>query len=581
MIRFEQQAGPSPHKGESGMLDRRTVVKTGLAASVAAGLARPARASVGTAQRFTHGVASGDPLTDRVILWTRYVPPAANEARLEWEVAEDEGFTTIRRRGVAAAQPARDFTVKVDADGLVPGKRYHFRFRDADGHFSPTGLTRTMPAGRAERLKFAVLSCANLPFGYFNAYAHCAAQDDIDLALHLGDYIYEVPRGIYPTAAEAMAGRLIEPAHEAVALADYRARYASYRSDADLQELHRVKPMIAVWDDHEICNGTWRDGADHHQPATEGTWSDRWRTAYRAFCEWMPVREQAEGIIYRRFDWGDLASLIMLDARFIGRDQPLDYEAALAGVDRSDSDAVAAALQRFAARQLSDPKRSILGQTQEDWLRGQLADSSKRHIPWQILGQQVLFGAMRLPSALAGHARPGLSQRLADRVALRSLVGGHGLPANLESWAGYPAARSRLLADLMAHADNAIILTGDTHNSWAFELPGGPEGRPAAVELGCASVTSPGLETSFRDPAAAASLLLSANPELRWCDIGPRGYLTVDLAPEEAKAEWKMLATTREKNLALAGTAVARLEATRGAGTAKLLFSEMVSGAMP
>lgn len=552
------------------MFDRRSVLRTGLVAGVGVGLAGPAYAD--GEGRFTHGVASGDPLANRVIIWTRYVPRKGRNASLAWEVATDSGFKTIARSGSVQVRADRDFTVKVDVDGLEPGRRYAFRFVDDKGMHSPIGETQTMAAGVAEKLKVAVFSCANLPFGYFNAYAHCAARDDIDLVLHLGDYIYEVPRGVYPSPNENVGNRLIEPAGETITLADYRARYASYRFDPDLQELHRRKPMIAVWDDHELANNAWRDGADAHQPETEGTWDARWKAAYRAFCEWMPVREQAEGIIYRRFDWGNLASIIMLDTRFAGRDKQLDYRAALDGVDRGDSEAVKSALKRFEAEKLRRPDMSMLGRAQEDWLAKQLADSKAKKMPWQVLGQQVQAGWFCMPPKLPDYTRKDMAAGALGWIRTGSLVGGYGLPANLDAWAGYPAARERLIQTMLTNANNAVILAGDTHSGWAFELAGGPDGRPAAVEFGCTSVTSPGMERYFDDFATAERVLVEGNSELKWCSIGPRGYTTVTFSPEEAVAEWLLLETVKEKSVAVAGTVSTRLAATDTPGTGHLRF---------
>jgi len=555
------------------MFDRRSLLKAGLVGGVGLPVAAGTAGAAGTQGRFTHGVASGDPLARQVILWTRYVPAAEEIATLGWEVATDEGFKTIVRSGTVKVRPDRDFTAKVDVDGLAPGKRYAYRFRDAAGLISPVGETLTMPEGRSERLRLGVFSCANLPFGYFNAYGHCAARDDIDLVVHLGDYIYETPRGVYPSAQEAVGGRIIEPGNETVTLADYRARYASYRADLDVAELHRRKPMIAVWDDHEFTNNAWRDGADNHQPETEGAWPERWRAAYRAFCEWMPIREQAEGVIYRRFDWGNLASLIMLDTRFIGRDKQLDYRPVLQGVDISDKTALAEALRRFEQEQLRDPKRTLLGEAQENWLRQQLAQSKARGVTWQVLGQQIQTGWFRMPPELPDYTRKDLPDSALGWIRTGSLVGGHGLPANLDAWAGYPAARDRLVADMLAHANNAVILAGDTHSAWAFELAGGPNGRPAAVELGCTSVTSPGMERYFDGDEAVRPVLVSANPELKWCSIGPRGYLSVAFTPDETQAEWLMMKTIRERTTELAGKVEARLAATAGAGTEHLKFA--------
>jgi alkaline phosphatase D len=305
---------------------------------------------------FQHGVASGDPLSDRVILWTRVTlsPEAlANLAEadaqvrknpalaahvqalknivLRWEVALDAQFRRKVRAGVTTASPERDYTAKVDVDGLRPGTTYYYRFIGRD-MVSPTGRTRTLPpllAGATPAVKLAVFSCSNYPAGYFNVYGEAAKIDDLDAAIHLGDYIYEYSRTGYASERAAELGRLSEPETEIVTLDQYRRRHAQYRTDADLQALCAKVPLIAVWDDHESANDAWRDGAENHQPATEGVWQARRAAAIRAYYEWLPIREVQPGRperIFRSFDFGTLLSLHMLDTRLIGRDQQLSFD---------------------------------------------------------------------------------------------------------------------------------------------------------------------------------------------------------------------------------------------------------------
>ncbi|MEX6723006.1 alkaline phosphatase D family protein [Parapedomonas caeni] len=553
------------------MLNRRGFLKTGVAGGLTAGLPL-AGARAQAAGSFTHGVASGDPLADRVILWTRYVPADGAAAEVAWEVATDAGFASIVASGKGHATPERDFTVKVDARPLAPGGRYFYRFRDSGGQISTVGQTRTLPTGAVEALNIALFSCSNLPFGYFNAYAHAAARDDIDLALHVGDYIYEYQRGTYPPEQAVVDGRHVEPTNEIVALADYRQRYAQYRRDPDLQAVHQRLPFLCVWDDHELANNTWKGGAQNHQPDSEGPWDRRWRAAYQAYCEWLPIREQAPGLIYRRFDWGRLASLIMLDTRFIGRDEQFDYKELLGSVDKNDPAAVTQALRQFGQTVLDDPRRSILGHAQERWLARQMADSRARGVPWQVLGQQVLAGWSRMPPELPSILGPQTPSYVREYVSAGAIAGGLGLPANLDAWAGYPAARRRLVDDILKYADNAVILAGDTHNAWAFELLGGPDGRPAAVEFGTHSVTSPGMESAFENTSGLAALLVAANPELKWVDTHHRGYCTVRFTPESATAEFVLLKTIKERSTQLDGLVRAEVKAVKGPGVSPLTF---------
>ncbi len=544
---------------------RNMMVTMALAAS-----AMPIRADAAEASGFTHGIASGDPLTNRVILWTRFVSKVPQN--VQWEVARDQAFAQIIRRGKASTGPARDYTIKVDADGLPENAQLYYRFRSGD-ETSPIGRTRTLPRGRSDNLKLALFSCANLPFGYFNAYKHCAARKDIDIAVHVGDYIYEYKRGTYPSARDAMTDRVINPAGEIVLLDDYRQRYASYRSDPDLQALHAAFPMICIWDDHEITNDTWKGGAENHQPDTEGSWNMRWRAAIRAYDEWLPIRSSKSPVQYRSFQWGNLASLIVLDTRFIGRDKQLNYRTdlrALSAVPRPEE--LAAAVKDFKPRWL-DPKRSLLGAAQESWLARQLQRSKAQGTTWQVLTQQIQFGFFKQTKGNDAYLKKDASDFIRSRVALGSLVAEHGLPSNLDSWSGYPAARDRLMAVVKAHANNAILLAGDTHNGWAFEMPGGNNGNPLLVEIGGHSVSSPGIESSFERLGNLEQEMLSANPELKWAALQGRGYTTVSFTPAGVEAQWLFVDTIRDRTFQISSTKTARIAATAGVGVSHFVLS--------
>jgi alkaline phosphatase D len=288
-------------------IDRRLLLKTGMFGLGALSLPGGALAAmqVALAKGFTHNVASGEPGPTSVLLWTRYVSDAA-ESKLRAELWEVGKPKRIISGGDTLASSMRDHTAKVVAKGLQPGKTYNYRFVAPDGTSSPVGRTRTLPEGNVGRYRMAVFSCSNLPFGWFNAYAHANAADDFDVVLHLGDYLYEYPRGYYPFPKDVVAGRLIEPAGEIIALADYRLRYASYRADADLQRLHAMHPMIAMWDDHEFTNDAYKDGAQNHQ-ANEGDWGARKAAAERAYREWMPVRERSDDVWWSSYPIGNQA----------------------------------------------------------------------------------------------------------------------------------------------------------------------------------------------------------------------------------------------------------------------------------
>jgi alkaline phosphatase D len=448
---------------------------------------------------FHHGVASGDPLTDRVILWTRVTPPdERNVTRpidVQWDVATDDTMSRIVRSGVAQSMPNRDFTVKVDAGGLEPGRPYFYVFT-AGGQRSPIGRTKTLPAGAIPRMQLAVVSCANYPAGYFNPYRCLANRDDLDLVIHVGDYIYEFENGVYGDGSGLL--RIPEPRREAVTLSDYRVRYATYRSDPDLQDLHARHPFIVVWDDHEFTNDAWRDGASNHNDG-EGDWTTRKAAAAKAYLEWMPVREAADGGIrlYRSFRFGTLADLIMLDTRSL-RDRQVAQ------------DDIAA---------ITSPARSLLGKEQETWLFDQLRTSARGGTGWRILGQQILFSRFAFP--------------------------GRPVPLN-DTWDGYQGARERVFDFLAAEKIRDIaILTGDLHSSWAFDVPRNPwDGYTAStgagslmVELVTPAVSSPPLfaDAKIKDTISKLRFLL---PHVKYLEGESRGYVLLEITRERLHADW-------------------------------------------
>lgn len=524
----------------SMMIDRRLLLKAGTLGLGA--LALPGAAQIVAARGFTHNVASGEPRADSVMLWTRYVPQSG-AGRLDWQVAETPDFARVVAGGSVTAEADHDWCVKPVAGGLEPGRWYHYRFVDAAGRYSPVGRTRTLPQGATERFKLGVFSCSNLPFGWFNAYAHAAARDDIDLMVHLGDYIYEYRRGVYPTEAEVLTGRIIEPAGEIVQLADYRMRYAAYRADADLQRLHQMFPMVMMWDDHEITNDTWRDGAENHQP-DEGDWTARKTAAQRAYREWMPVTDDT----WESYEIGDIATIFRPETRLTGRDRQLNLAAALAG--QQD---IGAALVAFRDGPWRDPSRSMLGAEQERWLADGFAASTRAGKKWQVLAQQVIVGSVRLSPEVAGWVRPEASAQVRQSVAVGVAASQAGLPFGLDMWDGYPAARERLLRSALDANANLVTLAGDSHNAWAFDLDVG--GTPAGVDMAVQSVTSPGYESymPWVQPADLTRATVAANPQLKWANLHQRGYMTVELTPERATGEWLFVNGIRERSTALAG----------------------------
>jgi len=461
---------------------------------------------------FLHGVASGDPLQESVILWTRVTPPAGRrEVAVTCEIARDANFTRIAGRATQRTSAARDFTVKVDAMGLEPGATYYYRF-SALGEASPIGRTRALPRSTA-RVRLAVASCSNLPYGYFNAYRRIAERPDLDAVLHLGDYIYEYRNARYGDGTAF--GRVPMPDKEITTLDDYRTRHAQYKSDADLQEAHRQHPWIVVWDDHEFTNNTWRDGAQNHNPEEgEGAWDARRAAAIQAYVEWMPIREDRmsrQTRIYRSFAFGGLADLVMLDTRLTGRDQE--------------------APRREHVDVIEDPKRQLLGRAQEEWLFGELAESKRAGTTWQLIGQQIMFAHMAADGASA---------------------------VNTDAWDGYRPARDRVIDFLdTRQIRNAVILTGDIHSSWAYDIARDPWSRgydaksgkgTLAVEFATPAISSPGWGTSEPEKAIGRSQdLMKARPHLHWVEGVHRGYVVVDVQPTRVQADWYFVPTVSER----------------------------------
>jgi alkaline phosphatase D len=453
----------------------------------------------GSASVFSHGVASGDPLSDSVILWTR-VTPEQDGAELFFEVALDPAFQMrVAADYAGLSDSSRDNTFKLDLDGLLPATTYYYRFW-FEGVASPIGRTRTAPDGASEHLRFGVCSCSSLAHGYFHNYRHLAQRADLDAVLHLGDYIYEYASGEYGDVRE------YEPTHECLTLDDYRMRYAQYHRDPDLQEVHRQHPFITIWDDHEVANDGWFGGAENHTD-DEGDWDTRKGGGKQAYFEWLPIREGEPGRIYRELPYGELVDIIMLDTRYEAREEQVRLTAPTA------------------LDEINDPDRQLLGAEQEAWLFERLASSTAQ---WKLIGQQILMGQIIVT--------PGED-------------GAPNRPFVTDSWDGYEAARQRLYAHIVDQGlSDIVILTGDIHTSWANELTPNPV-DPAvydpsngdgsvAVEFVTPGITSPGLPIG----QATIDLLLGINQHVKWVELEHRGYMTLDVRPERVHCDWWHLA---------------------------------------
>ena len=506
---------------------------------------------------FDFGVASGDPLSDSVILWTHAKYQDLSDAvPLTWQVASDLEFTKIVVSGTGQASADSGYTFKVDAKGLLPNQTYFYRFT-AGKHISPIGKTKTLPTGSVNEVKLAVLSCSNYPAGFFNVYSE-VAKSDVDLAIHLGDYIYEYAATGYASEKAASLGRTSVPANEILTLSDYRMRHAQYKSDADSKQFHASKPLIAVWDDHEFANDAYKDGAENHTTATEGSFAARKAAAMQAYHEWMPIRTGADkSKIYRSFNFGNLISLHMLDTRSVGRDQQVDI-----------ADLVNPAKQATALATLSSPSRQLLGVEQVQWLQTQMASSTAT---WQILGQQVLMARIEFPLTILQALNPSdtsAQAQIAGQKAITdyltakakqaqsypltaiesALLSQPKLGYNLDAWDGYPAAREIVLAAAAQLKKRLLVLAGDTHNAWHSDLTL-MSGQKVGEEFATSSVSSPGLEAYLSlPPAQVKAIFEGVVKDLKWMDSSRRGYLKLTVNANQVQGEWFFIDTITSKS---------------------------------
>jgi alkaline phosphatase D len=444
---------------------------------------------------FYHGVASGDPLSDRVILWTRITPEtASSQLSVKWSVATDTLMENVVANGTFITGPERDYTVKIDASGLNADKWYYYQF-EYDGDKSIIGRTRTLPTQNVQQIRMGVFSCSNYQNGYFNAYRDLALRNTVDVVLHLGDYIYEYG------ASSTLPDRNHEPNYEIITVSDYRLRHSLYKLDADLRLLHQQLPVIAVWDDHETANNAYTDGAQNHTPGTEGDWSVRKAAGKKAYMEWMPIRENAvaDNEIYRQFKFGNLVNLYMLDTRLEGR------QIQLAASDPA----------------FNDSTRTLISHQQFNWLKDGLQQNSTR---WNVFGQQVM---------------------VAPLTAFGNIL-------NTDQWDGYPAQRKKLY-DVLGNPslNNAVFLTGDIHSAWANDLPlqnyvPATGDQSVAVEFVATSTTSSGLSVP-----GGSGLITNLNPHIKYVELSKRGYFILDITPEKTQADFAYVSTITSPNFTM------------------------------
>ncbi|EJG0100920.1 alkaline phosphatase D family protein [Vibrio parahaemolyticus] len=535
-------------------LSRRDFMKVVSSTAVATGLIGcGSDDNESVAVSFEHGVASGDPTQTQVIIWTR-VTTAASYVDVSWQVASDMEFSNVVQSGLFTTDTGRDFTVKVDVQNLNANSQYYYRFMVGE-MMSEVGQTQTLPEDGVEKASMAVVSCANYPAGYFHVYREILNQHEqspFDVVLHLGDYIYEYGTGGYASEDAAALGREPSKGAECITLDDYRKRYAQYRQDADLQALHAKLPMIAVWDDHELANDTWKNGAENHQD-DEGSFIDRRAAAAAAWTEWLPVRENtfSNMLIYRQFSFGNLVNLMMLDTRLVGRDKPLDYFSLSAPTMEAIGGLVA---------QSRSADRELLGTEQLAWLMNEFNTHDAK---WNVLGQQVLMSRMELPSsvmtAMFQLFTSTEEKKTEALLAVNTAITGYladpsadpiSLPYNLDAWDGYYVEREKVYQLAKASSGNFVCLAGDTHNAWASELKD-VSNNPIGVEFATSSVSSPGLEAYLAlDPVAIAQMeytLPHLVSELQWADIKQRGFMRVTFTADAAQSTWYLVSTIKDK----------------------------------
>lgn len=487
---------------------------------------------------FAQGIASGDPDPTSVVLWTR-IAPTLNATTVDWEIASDAEFDHITGGGTVTTDADRDFTIKLVAAGLQPGKTYYYRFT-VNGITSPTGRTRTLPVGRLDRLGLALASCSNYPFGHFNAYDAIAKDEQIDYVVHLGDYIYEYGPAGYGGQIGAEIGRPHAPDREIVSLDDYRERHAQYKSDPGSRAMHAAHPLIAIWDDHESANNPWMEGAQNHQSNAEGDWGERRAASLKAYYEWMPVRDpQAGGSreeYWRHYEFADLASLITLETRHTGRSRQIDYNDHLLDLETTED------ARRFRQEVLGATQRRMLSRDNVRFVETALRESLAAGRPWRLIGNQVPLARIdvpRLDEPLFNDPNRDPDDAVSRALARLTRLGELALPIYIDCWDGYPAARERFYRSCTAAgATDLLVLTGDTHAFWANSLFT-DAGAAMGVEIGTAGVTSPGdFEGGGAEISSRMDILLAQhNKEVVWTDNRHRGYVRLVLTRDQATAD--------------------------------------------
>lgn len=471
---------------------------------------------------FYHGVASGDPLQDRVIIWTRVTPDKDEDLVVSWRMAKDVNMKNIIATGTTTTNRDIDYTVKVDVTGLQDGTTYYYDFY-AINKYSIIGRTKTLPQ-QVDRIRLGVVSCANYEWGYFNAFGRLSERADLDAIIHLGDYFYEYQSGTYPDTVQAkIPERKHEPAKEIIDYIDYATRISEYRLDSDLRKAHQQHPFIMIWDDHETANDSYMEGAENHTTEKEGNWSDRKYNAMKAYYQWMPIRgtDNKETKIYRKVSFGKLLDLLMLELRLSGREKQLATKGA--------TDATIDTVKWF------DSERTLLGKDQYNWLSGNLINSKAQ---WKILGSSVMM-------------MPWMGF------------------TNLDSWEGYPAEREKIYQLVKNNnISNFGVISGDIHSSFCANLVSFPPPASYNKETGEGSFgfefTTPSISSANLNELLGAAprtnsvlyetVFKNNNPHFKYIELDSHGYYILDVDSNKTQSDYfytDILKPTKEEKFAV------------------------------
>ena len=511
-------------------INRRDILKTSLLAGAGFALAPFGRKISAKNIYFQQGVASGDPLYDRVILWTRLTLNDKKTYKVRWQVSPSADFTPIVRQGIAKTNFNKDGIIKLDCDGLEAGTFYYYRFL-IDGQSSPIGRTKTLPKGRIDEIRLGVASCANYNAGFFTAYRGLAQLKKLDAVLHLGDYIYEYANNAYGKHPD----RPLKPRYEIITLSDYRQRYAHYRSDLDLQAFHAAHPIIPIWDDHEVSNNASREEAENHDPETEGDYQKRKQVARQAYFEWMPIRQGSWRKIYRHFVFGDLASLIMIDTRIDGRDKAL----LLSDFVKKNKDGQAFFDKQYWRKKWGDKRRQMMSRPQQIWLKSRLRKARQETL-WTVIGNQIPFEPTFLPNLSLKEKLPDILTSSAQILALAKQAGLKKLPLSLDEWSGFPIAQKKLVEEIKRANNPTLVITGDTHHGWAAYYTDERD-KAIGIEIATPGISAPGVESYIAKEfmAKLKKAFLETNPSMIFRDLTHRGFMVVAIKRDQARISWK------------------------------------------